>query len=89
MPSRAPTSRWSGACARERVERARGVVRRRGDGARQHLEVGLPRVTFERGVALTRQCQESLKAAQAKVEILATRGGAPVVEPFEPDDLSE
>ncbi len=45
--------------------------------------------TFERGVALTRQCQESLKAAQAKVEILATRGGAPVVEPFEPDDLSE
>jgi exodeoxyribonuclease VII small subunit len=44
---------------------------------------------FERGVALTRQCQEALKAAQAKVEILATRGGAAAVEPFEPDDLPE
>ncbi len=43
--------RVCGACARERVERARGVVRCCGDGARQHLEVGLPRVTFERGVA--------------------------------------
>jgi len=45
--------------------------------------------SFERGVALTRQCQEALKAAQAKVEILASRGGPATVEPFEPDDLPE
>lgn len=43
---------------------------------------------FERGVALTRQCQEALKAAQAKVEILTSRGDG-VTVPFEPDDTPE
>ena len=38
--------------------------------------------TFERGVALTRQCQGSLKAAQQKVEILLKRNGEPVPESF-------
>jgi exodeoxyribonuclease VII small subunit len=38
--------------------------------------------TFERGVALTRQCQTSLKAAQQKVEILLKRSGEAGVEPF-------
>jgi len=37
---------------------------------------------FERGVALTRQCQTSLQAAQQKVEILLKRGGKAGVEPF-------
>lgn len=45
--------------------------------------------TFERGVALTRQCQEALKAAQAKVEILVAREGDATTAPFEPDDLPE
>ena len=45
--------------------------------------------TFERGVALTRQCQQALKSAQAKVEILVSRGEATTVEPFEPNDDSE
>ena len=38
---------------------------------------------FERGVALTRQCQASLQAAQQKVEILMKRGAKAEVEPFE------
>jgi exodeoxyribonuclease VII small subunit len=38
--------------------------------------------TFERGVALTRQCQSALKAAQQKVEILLKRSGDAGVEPF-------
>jgi exodeoxyribonuclease VII small subunit len=43
--------------------------------------------TFERGIALTRHCQTSLKAAQQKVEILLKRGGQTEVEPFRaPDD---
>ncbi|MBV8784121.1 MAG: exodeoxyribonuclease VII small subunit [Gammaproteobacteria bacterium] len=37
---------------------------------------------FERGVALTRQCQASLSAAQQKVEILLKRGSEHVVQPF-------
>jgi exodeoxyribonuclease VII small subunit len=43
---------------------------------------------FERGVALTRQCQASLQAAQQKVEILLKRGARAEVEPFEesPDE---
>jgi exodeoxyribonuclease VII small subunit len=38
---------------------------------------------FERGVALTRQCQLSLQAAQQKVEILMKRSGKATLEPFE------
>jgi exodeoxyribonuclease VII small subunit len=38
---------------------------------------------FERGVALTRQCQSSLQAAQQKVEILLKRGGEVQPQPFE------
>jgi exodeoxyribonuclease VII small subunit len=38
--------------------------------------------TFERGVALTRQCQSALKAAQQKVEILLKRSADAGVEPF-------
>lgn len=38
--------------------------------------------TFERGVALTRQCQSALKSAQQKVEILLKRSAAAGVEPF-------
>ncbi|MBS0579698.1 MAG: exodeoxyribonuclease VII small subunit [Proteobacteria bacterium] len=42
---------------------------------------------FERGVALTRQCQGSLQAAQQKVEILLKRGGEMQAEAFEaPED---
>ena len=38
--------------------------------------------SFERGVALTRQCQGALKAAQQKVEILLNNSGSGDPEPF-------
>lgn len=38
---------------------------------------------FERGVALTRQCQAALQQAQQKVEILLKRGGRTQIEPFD------
>src|ERR1700733_13935532 len=38
--------------------------------------------SFERGVALTRQCQGALKAAQQKVEILLSQGVSAEPEPF-------
>ncbi len=38
--------------------------------------------TFEQGVALTRQCQGALKAAQQKVAILLKRNGEPERETF-------
>jgi exodeoxyribonuclease VII small subunit len=41
---------------------------------------------FERGIALTRQCQASLKDAELKVEQLVEKGGKQVLEPFEPED---
>ena len=37
---------------------------------------------FERGVALTRQCQGALKAAQQKVEILLSSNANAEPEPF-------
>jgi exodeoxyribonuclease VII small subunit len=44
--------------------------------------------TFERGVALTRQCQTALRSAQQKVEVLLARNGEEQVVPFE-DGLDE
>jgi exodeoxyribonuclease VII small subunit len=41
---------------------------------------------FERGVALARVCQASLKQAEQKVEILLQRSVDAAPEPFEPDD---
>ena len=41
---------------------------------------------FERGVALTRECQVALEAAQARVDILLKRDGEVVAEPFEGED---
>ena len=38
--------------------------------------------TFERGVALTRQCQTALRTAQQKVEVLLARNGDESIEPF-------
>ena len=45
--------------------------------------------TFERGVALTRQCQTALRSAQQKVEVLLTRNGEETVEPFFDEDNEE
>ena len=42
--------------------------------------------TFERGVALTRQCQTALRTAQQKVEVLLARNGDESIEPFADDD---
>ena len=45
--------------------------------------------TFERGVALTRQCQTALRTAQQKVEVLLTRNGEETVESFADADDSD
>jgi exodeoxyribonuclease VII small subunit len=46
--------------------------------------------TFERGVALTRQCQTALRTAQQKVEILLTRNGDESIESFDDaDDIDD
>jgi exodeoxyribonuclease VII small subunit len=42
--------------------------------------------TFERGVALTRQCQSALRTAQQKVEVLLARNGEETIEPFQDDE---
>jgi len=42
--------------------------------------------TFERGVALTRQCQTALRTAQQKVEVLLARNGTEEVESFADED---
>jgi exodeoxyribonuclease VII small subunit len=42
---------------------------------------------FERGIALTRNCQAALRDAEQKVEILLEKSGDDAArEPFEPDD---
>lgn len=40
---------------------------------------------FERGIALTRTCQEALKQAEQKVEILLKKNGSPELVPADPD----
>lgn len=41
---------------------------------------------FERGVQLTRQCQQALQAAEQKVHILLEKGGSTETRPFGDDD---
>ncbi len=42
---------------------------------------------FERGIELTRACQQSLEEAQQKVEILTQKSRDAEPEPFDPDTL--
>jgi exodeoxyribonuclease VII small subunit len=42
--------------------------------------------TFERGVALTRQCQSALRSAQQKVDVLLARNGEETIESFADTD---
>ena len=39
--------------------------------------------SFERGVALTRLCQQALKAAEQKIEILSANSSEAELEPFQ------
>lgn len=41
---------------------------------------------FERGIALTRQCQTALKQAELKVEMLVEKDGQQKLAPFESED---
>ncbi len=41
---------------------------------------------FERGVTLTRACQQALKEAEQKVQILLEQSGAAQLEDFKHDD---
>jgi exodeoxyribonuclease VII small subunit len=41
---------------------------------------------FERGIALTRRCQETLKAAEQKVEILIEQNGKADVRAFKAEE---
>lgn len=45
--------------------------------------------TFERGVALTRQCQTALRGAQQKVEVLLARNGDEQIVPLQSDSADE
>jgi exodeoxyribonuclease VII small subunit len=42
---------------------------------------------FERGIQLTRTCQQALKEAEQKVEILLNKSGQDDIAPFTRDDV--
>ena len=44
---------------------------------------------FERGVQLTRECQEALQSAQARVQVLVQRPAGPTIEEFAAADSAE
>lgn len=41
---------------------------------------------FERGIQLTRQCQQALQEAEQKVSILSEKNSTQTLEPYESDD---
>jgi len=45
--------------------------------------------SFEKGIALTRDCQGALDAAQARVDVLLKRDGAASLERFDADEDDE
>jgi exodeoxyribonuclease VII small subunit len=54
------------------------------ESGEQTLEEAL--TAFQRGVELTRACQQGLKDAEQRVEKLVREGGELKVEPLAPDD---
>jgi len=54
------------------------------ESGEQSLEESLE--SFQKGIELTRTCQEGLKAAEQKVEQLLKKNGKLVSEPINPDD---
>lgn len=42
-------------------------------------------VHFERGIVLTRECQQALQQAEQKVQILLGKAGAAELAPYQPD----
>jgi exodeoxyribonuclease VII small subunit len=42
--------------------------------------------SFERGIALTRDCQKALQAAEQKVQILLAKDGAETLAPYAEQD---
>ena len=44
---------------------------------------------FEQGVKLTRECQQALKAAEQKVQLLMEKNGELVTEPFAAEELDD
>jgi exodeoxyribonuclease VII small subunit len=44
---------------------------------------------FERGIVLTKTCQQALSEAEQKVSILLGKDGKSALEPFNPDDNNE
>ncbi len=44
---------------------------------------------FERGIHLTRTCQQALKEAEQKVRQLVEKNGEPTLEPFQQDEEQE
>ena len=41
---------------------------------------------FEQGIRLTKECQQALKEAEQKVQILMTQNGSEALQPFHEDD---
>ena len=41
---------------------------------------------FERGIQLTRTCQQALKQAEQKVQMLTEKDGQPEIVPFDSED---
>lgn len=54
------------------------------ESGEQSLETALK--DFERGIVLTRQCQQSLQAAELRVQQLLQRNSKESLEDFEADD---
>ena len=44
---------------------------------------------FEAGMTLTRECQQALKDAEQKVEVLMQQGGELSAEPLDPEELDD
>jgi exodeoxyribonuclease VII small subunit len=60
----------------------------------EQLEVGelsleKSMAAFEKGVKLTRDCQQALSEAEQKVQLLMEKNGEPVAKPLDPEVTSE
>lgn len=79
MPAKAPTQASSAGFEQSLAELEQLVAQM--ESGNLPLDEALRQ--FERGVQLTRECQQALQAAQARVQVLVQRPGGPALEEFD------
>ena len=88
MALRPELENLAGVISRTRASGGNFILRiAQGDAGELSLDDAMK--AFEKGIKLTRDCQESLSQAEQKVQVLMEKNGTETLEPLESDPDTE